>query len=214
LTTVPVKKKALILSITALVVIFIDQYTKFKVRTTPEYQNVDIIEGWLSFLFTKNPGMALGIDILDTFYVSLFALIATFVIIGYVIKHIQDAPVGFMYLMGLIIGGAIGNLIDRMIMGYVGGYGRFLEGHVVDFIYFNFEIGGRTVFPYIFNMADVAISCAVILFLLFNKKLFPDHTKTESNEEVSANETTFEEVQTSVISDTSATEVGPEQDKK
>ncbi len=174
MATIPVKKKALILSITALAVIFIDQYTKFKVRTTPAYQNVDIIEGWLSFLFTKNPGMALGIDILDTFYVSLFALIATFVIIGYVLKHIQDAPVGFMYLMGLIIGGAIGNLIDRMVMGYVGGYGGFLEGHVVDFIYFNLEIGGRTVFPYIFNMADVAISCAVILILLFNKKFFPE----------------------------------------
>lgn len=203
MTTVSVKKKALILSITALVVIFIDQYTKFKVRTTPAYQNVDIIEGWLSFLFTKNPGMALGIDILDTFYVSLFALIATFVIIGYVIRHIHDAPVGFMYLMGLIIGGATGNLIDRMIMGYIGGYGGFLEGHVVDFIYFNLEIGGRTVFPYIFNMADVAISCAVILFLLFNKKLFPETPKTEDPEEVHP----------STFAETTASETSTEQDK-
>lgn len=213
MTTVPVKKKALILSITALVVIFIDQYTKFKVRTTPEYQNVDIIDGWLSFLFTKNPGMALGIDILDTFYVSLFALIATFVIIGYVIRHIHDAPVGFMYLMGLIIGGAVGNLIDRMIMGYIGGYGGFLEGHVVDFIYFNLEIGGRTVFPYIFNMADVAISCAVILFLLFNKKLFPETSKAEGVEEIPSQEATIEDVQSSMISDTASTEVSQDQDK-
>lgn len=213
MTTVPVRKKALILSITALVVIFVDQYTKFKVRTTPDYQNVDIIDGWLSFLFTKNPGMALGIDILDTFYVSLFALIATFVIIGYVIRHIHDAPVGFMYLMGLIIGGAIGNLIDRMIMGYVGGYGGFLEGHVVDFIYFNLEIGGRTVFPYIFNMADVAISCAVILFLLFNKKLFPEQAKSENDEELPSKDTTFDDVQTTAISDSAATEETPDQDK-
>jgi signal peptidase II len=158
---------------------------------------VDIIEGWLSFLFTKNPGMALGIDILDTFYVSLFALIATFVIIGYVIRHINDAPVPFMYLMGLIIGGAVGNLIDRMIMGYIGGYGGFLEGHVVDFIYFNLEIGGRTVFPYIFNMADVAISCAVIMFLLFNKKLFPEQTKSEADNDIT---------EATVISDISSNE--------
>jgi signal peptidase II len=182
LVPVSIQKKSLILTITALVVILVDQYTKYVVRVTPRYQNVDIIEGWLSFLFTKNPGMALGIDILDTFYVSLFALIATVVIIVYVIRHIQEAPVAFMYLMGLIIGGAIGNLIDRMIMGYVGGYGGFLEGHVVDFIFFNLQIAGRTVFPYIFNMADVAISCAVILFLVFNKTFFPDQKSLVSND--------------------------------
>lgn len=212
MTTASVQKKALILSLTALIVIFIDQYTKFKVRTTPSYQNVDIIDGWLAFLFTKNPGMALGIDILDTFYVSLFALIATFVIIGYVIRHIHEAPVAFMYLMGLILGGAIGNLIDRMIMGYIGGYGGFLEGHVVDFIYFNLQIGGRTVFPYIFNMADVAISCAVILFLLFNKKFFPEQTKAESVEVIPTRDTTIEEAQTQTISDTSPSEGASDQD--
>ena len=185
------RKKSVVFLITALVVVIIDQWTKYVVRTSPEWQNVEIIPGWLAFHFTKNPGMALGIDILDTFYVSLFALIATMVILGYVVRHIHSANIPFMFLMGLILGGAIGNLLDRMMMGYIGGYGGFLEGHVVDFIYFTATISGRTIFPYIFNMADVAISCAVIMFLLFNKKFFPDDSgkdkgidKVESEEVV------------------------------
>ena len=118
--------------------------------------------------------MALGIDFLDTFYVSLFALLATFVILGYIIKNIHPANLPFMFLMGLIVGGAIGNLLDRIFMGYVGGYCGILEGHVVDFIHFTLVINDWAVFPYIFNMADAAISCAVIMLLLFNKKFFPE----------------------------------------
>ncbi|HAC15891.1 MAG TPA: signal peptidase II [Bacteroidetes bacterium] len=168
------KKKSILFLTTVLGVIAIDQWSKYVVRTSWELQNMDIIPGWLSFHYTKNPGMALGIDFLDTFYVSLFALIATFVILGYIIKNIKSANVPFMFLMGLIVGGAIGNLLDRIFMGYVGGYGGFLEGHVVDFIHFTLKINDWPVFPYIFNMADVAISCAVIMFILFNKKFFPE----------------------------------------
>lgn len=172
--TASIKKKSVLFLSTVLGVIAVDQWSKYVVRTNWDLQNVDIIPGWLSFHYTKNPGMALGIDFLDTFYVSLFALIATFVILGYIYKNIKSANMPFMFLMGLIVGGAIGNLLDRIFMGYVGGYGGILEGHVVDFIHFTLVINDWAVFPYIFNMADVAISCAVILFILFNKKFFPD----------------------------------------
>jgi signal peptidase II len=52
--------------------------------------------------------------------------------------------------LGLIIGGAIGNGIDR-----------FLHGAVVDFALFHIEIGGKTVNWYVFNLADVAIVVGV-----------------------------------------------------
>lgn len=172
--TASIKKKLVLFLSTVSGVIAIDQWTKYVVRTSWELQNMDIIPGWLSFHYTKNPGMALGIDFLDTFYVSLFALLATFVILGYIIKNIHPANLPFMFLMGLIVGGAIGNLLDRIFMGYVGGYGGILEGHVVDFIHFTLVINDWAVFPYIFNMADAAISCAVIMLLLFNKKFFPE----------------------------------------
>ena len=52
--------------------------------------------------------------------------------------------------LGLIIGGAVGNGIDR-----------FLHGAVVDFALFHIEIGGKTYNWYVFNLADVAIVAAV-----------------------------------------------------
>ncbi|MEX0845470.1 MAG: signal peptidase II, partial [Balneolaceae bacterium] len=49
----------------ALIVLILDQVTKWVIRTTPELHNKTLIEGWLQFYFTKNPGMALGIDVLS-----------------------------------------------------------------------------------------------------------------------------------------------------
>ena len=89
--------------------------------------------------------------------------------------------------MGLVIGGALGNIIDRLTMAYVGGYGGLLDGHVVDFIFFNLELFDRTVFPYIFNVADIAISVSIISLLIFNKKFFPnDEEESEKEEETPA----------------------------
>ncbi len=88
--------------------------------------------------------------------------------------------------MGLILGGAFGNIADRLFMGIIMDYGGVLEGHVVDFIYFSLKIGDWTVFPYIFNVADIAISTAIILLVLFNKQFFarPDDNEYEDSEEV------------------------------
>jgi signal peptidase II len=72
--------------------------------------------------------------------------------------------------MGLIIGGAFGNIADRLFMALIMDYGGVLDGHVVDFIYFSLQINDWTVFPYIFNVADIAISCSIILLILFNKR--------------------------------------------
>src|SRR5690625_5987107 len=79
--------------------------------------------------------------------------------------------------MGLIVGGAIGNITDRLFMASVGGYGGILDGHVVDFIHFNLHINDWPVFPYIFNVADIAISTSIILLLLFHKKLMPEEDR-------------------------------------
>lgn len=157
----------------AMIVIAIDQWTKWLVRTTPDLHRYDIIEGWLMFYYTKNSGMALGIDILDTHIVSLISITATIGIIAYLLYTIKESPISYLVLMGLVIGGALGNIIDRLTMAYVGGYGGLLDGHVVDFIFFYLKIGDRTLFPYIFNVADIAISVSIFTLLIFNRKFFP-----------------------------------------
>lgn len=159
--------------------LILDQLTKWWVRTTPELHNKVLIDGWLRLYFTKNPGMALGIDILSTPVISTIAILAVTGICIYILKHMSQANTGYLICMGLIIGGAFGNITDRIFMGIVGGYGGVLEGHVVDFIYFSLKINDWTVFPYIFNVADIAISCSIILLLIFNKYFFAHHDNKE-----------------------------------
>jgi signal peptidase II len=181
------RNKLLALFTPAVIVIALDQWSKWVVRTTPELHRYDIIEGWLMFYFTKNDGMALGIDIFDTYVVSLISITATIGILAYLLFTLKQSPISYLLLMGLVIGGALGNIIDRLTMAYVGGYGGLLDGHVVDFIFFNLELFDRTVFPYIFNVADIAISVSIISLLIFNKKFFPnDEEESEKEEETPA----------------------------
>lgn len=150
-------------------------------------QRVEWIEGWLAFNFTKNPGMAMGMDWLSTFTISVIAIVATIVIVGYILFTLNKANFAYLICMGLIVGGAIGNIGDRLFMGIIGGYGGVLEGHVVDFIHFTLRIGDTPVFPYIFNVADVAISTAIIILLVFHKKIMPveEAVSPEESEEKS-----------------------------
>lgn len=176
----------------ALIIVVIDQVTKHLVRTTPWLQNWDIIPGWLSFHYTQNPGMALGMDWISTPFISGIAILATIGIIVYIIRSLDNANIGYLACMGLVLGGAFGNIIDRLIMGYVESYGGILEGHVIDFIHFTLRIDGYPVFPYIFNVADISISVAIISLLLFHQRILPVGDETEEDNTTSASVSTFE----------------------
>lgn len=151
----------------------LDQFTKHLVRISPGLQNWEILPGWLAFHYTQNPGMALGMDWATTPIISIIAILATIGILVYIVRTIDRANMGYLACMGLVLGGAFGNIIDRLIMGYVESYGGLLEGHVIDFIHFTLRIDGYPVFPYIFNVADIAISTAIITLLLFHRSILP-----------------------------------------
>jgi len=144
---------------------------------------MEIIEGWLAFNFTKNPGMALGMDWLSTPVISVIAITATIGIVVYILFTLNKANYAYLACMGLIVGGALGNISDRIFMAVKGGYGGVLEGHVVDFIHFTLTIGDWAVFPYIFNVADVAISTSIIILLIFHKKIMPVDEPAPKNDE-------------------------------
>ncbi len=166
-------RKLTLLGSAATLVIVLDQLTKAWIRGSEAWQYRDLIEGWLAFHYIHNPGMAMGIDFLDTRMVSILALLATVGISIYVLKNLAQLTQGYALLMGFILGGAIGNLIDRFVLAIAGGYGGILEGHVTDFIHFTLEINGFAVFPYIFNVADMAISTSVVILLVFSKRFMP-----------------------------------------
>lgn len=183
----------------ALIVLILDQISKQLIYRTPGLQRLDIIDGWLAFNFTKNPGMALGMDWLSTPTISLVAIAATIGIVGYILYTLERANTAYLICMGLIVGGALGNITDRIFMGIVGGYGGVLDGHVVDFIHFNLTIGDWAVFPYIFNVADVAISTSIITLLVFHKKIMPV-------EEPAINEDSLDEVESDMVSESSSSD--------
>ncbi len=167
-----------------MVVIGLDQWTKYKVRTDATWQYVDLIPGWLGFHYTLNPGFALGIEAASTPIVSTVSIIAALAILGYVLYTMKDATRGYMIFMGLVIGGAFGNIIDRIFLGPVQGHEGILQGRVVDFIHIYKQIGGTPVFPYIFNVADMAISISLVILILFHKRLIPDPAPQPENTSV------------------------------
>src|SRR5690625_7081888 len=101
--------------------------------------------------------MALGMSWLSTPAISVIAIVATLAIFIYTIKTIDKANLAYLFCMGLILGGAFGNITDRLVMGYVAGYGGLLEGHVIDFIHFTLTNNATPVYAYIFKGEYVSI---------------------------------------------------------
>lgn len=167
------KTRLFAVSIPFLVTVLLDQASKYLIRTRPDLQRMDLIEGVFRFHYTLNPGMALGIEWFSTPVISSFAILATLAISGYVFWTMDRATIGYLVCMGFVLGGATGNIIDRLFLGIIEGYGGVLDGHVVDFLHISLMIGDTPVFPYIFNVADMGISISIVTMILFHRRLIP-----------------------------------------
>jgi signal peptidase II len=132
-----------------------------------------IIGDFLRITFIENPGMAFGIDVGGKLFLTIFSIVASIGIFIYLFKIRQEALV-IRVALALILGGAIGNLIDRVFYGVIFGEGSLFYGKVVDFIdvdFFNIDFLGYHInrFP-VFNVADSAVSIGVVMLLLFHKR--------------------------------------------
>jgi signal peptidase II len=98
--------------------------------------------------------------------------VASVAIIAYLYR-VRNAPLGFRLSLALILGGAVGNLIDRMFYGMFFGYGSLFGGRVVDFVdvdFFNITLFGHHLTRFwVFNVADASVTIGVILLLLFHR---------------------------------------------
>ena len=192
------KKSILII----LIIILIDQVSKIYVKSSmilgEEYKVLD----WFYIHFTENNGMAFGLEFGGKIgKVILMILRISFVLI--MISYLKN-PLFKKYdnlsllTFSLIIGGAIGNIIDGIFYGYFftsslgqistfsingNGYAPLMFGKVVDMFYFPLYKGvlpdyipflGGDYFIFfrpVFNFADTCISIGVFLLILFNKKI-------------------------------------------
>jgi signal peptidase II len=141
-------RHAWIVLLVASVVILLDQWTKTLVRTNlAKFVEVEVIGRYLMLQHVDNYGAAFGIFQSGG---MIFALVATVVTIG-VMWYVTQIPVDrvlIRVLLGLQVGGAVGNLIDR-----------FQQGFVTDFI--KMGIPGLYYWP-IWNIADASIVIGVV----------------------------------------------------
>ena len=140
----------------AVAVVIVDQLTKLWIMTNfALHEQQSIIPGFFNLVYVTNTGAAFGFLagsktwLRQVFFIAV-SIVALFVII-YAYGHLKKQARIFVYALGLIAGGAVGNLIDRL---------RF--GSVVDFL--DFYLGSYH-WP-AFNAADSAITIGVALFLL------------------------------------------------
>ncbi len=162
-------------------VVVVDQITKqIVLHTMYRGESIPVIGDWLRLTFTENPGMAFGINFGPAGMVTMFSIIATVLIVTYMVM-VRRSYWPYRASLAGILGGAVGNIIDRVFYGMlVHGDGLF-TGKVVDFIHVNVwrgylpdalpVIGGSymALFP-IWNVADMVIVGGVIGILIFQKQ--------------------------------------------
>ena len=149
--------------IPAIIVVLIDQFSKYLVKTKfILFESQSIIEPFLRFTYIENSGLAFGLPVGDfSWLLFLITLIISLYISYYIISY--NIIIKYEALsLSLILGGAIGNLIDR---GFTL-FGIFSYGGVIDFIDMGlFESSWRW---YIFNIADLSVSMGIILYIFYS----------------------------------------------
>ena len=152
----------------AAVSIVADQLIKIMViNNLKPIKSVTIIDNLLDFTYVENKGMAFGMLANQRW---IFIVLTSAVIIALVIAvlKLKNQSRLFYVSAALLIGGGIGNLIDRILYGYV-----------VDYISLSF-------FPPVCNFADYCVTAGVILFLVY-LFFFTDFLKSDKEKRVDKN---------------------------
>ncbi|MCS6966958.1 MAG: lipoprotein signal peptidase [Cytophagales bacterium] len=188
----------------SLVVIVVDQAVKLAVH---EYMQmgplgeIKIFGDWFKLHYTLNPGMAFGLEFGSEYGkigLTLFRIIAVVAIGIYIYRmHCKGLHSGFLWCMALVLGGALGNVIDSTFYGVLLNNAAYVidpppfypwfHGQVIDMFYLDIWegevpdyvpiIGGNyySLWP-IFNVADASIFTGVMIILIFQGKFFSKRT--------------------------------------
>ena len=202
------KKQAWLVVAVTLLVLLIDQAVKWYVKLNFRLGDTVEIFSWWQLCFVENNGMAFGIEWFDKLFLTLFRVLAIGLLVWYMVLLIRKGvKSGYLTTIALITAGALGNIIDCLFYGLIfspstpntvaqlvpwgQGYGSFFYGRVVDMLYFPLlhnSAGEVLFFRPVFNIADSAITVAVVLILLFYR--------TERNHSPEKNPTAADEKKT------------------
>jgi signal peptidase II len=141
-----------VLAVVAICVYAIDQFSKYLVvkNLTPDTP-VDVLGQLLKFQLVRNSGAAFSIGSGSTW---IFSIIGVGVLVFVIWYAPRIRSIAWAVLFGLLLGGLLGNLTDRLLR--EPGFG---VGHVVDFIRI-------PLLPAIFNLADTAIVSSMVMFVI------------------------------------------------
>ncbi len=156
-----------------ILVVALDQWTKALVvaNLTLNGTPTTLIGNYLTLYYIRNSGAAFGL--FSNSLVLIVLIVTAIVVISYLyLRFLNTGTLAIKLIFGMIIGGALGNLIDR----------AHHSGYVVDFIFFRIpQIGFSFA---IFNLADASISVGV--FLLFVMLLFGGFRNVPGKEETTS----------------------------
>lgn len=189
----------------ALFVILLDQSVKMLVHFEMDFGTpgqIPVFGDWFKLHYTTNPGMAFGMEIGSDYgklLLTSFRLVAM-VGIGYYLYYIIEKKQHSMYIfcISMILGGAIGNLIDSIFYGVwlnnapYDAASPWFHGQVVDMFYFDIWEGylpewmplwggSYTALWPIFNVADASIFIGVAIILVFQNRFFPEKKEPIEN---------------------------------
>ncbi len=181
----------------ALLMVVIDHIIKIWVHDNLELDSVaseiPLIGEWFRLHYTLNPGMAFGMQLPAPYgkiILSVFRLIAVCGIAWYIHSLCKkNAHWGLLTCMSLVLGGAVGNVVDSTFYGVLldnaplDSPTPWFHGQVIDMFYVRFPITSRIPewmpfwggLPYstpIFNFADASIFVGVMFILIFQRKFF------------------------------------------
>lgn len=151
--------------------VVLDQLTKYLAINYFKNGSIKIIDNFLYLTYVENKGAAWGIFQDATIILTVISIVVSVLLIYYLLKNRKNLDSFVAFLIAMIISGAIGNLIDRVLLGYV-----------IDFIYS--PLWNIYSFP-VFNFADMYISLsiiALIFIMLFTDKLDENNKKVEKND--------------------------------
>ncbi len=171
----------------SVLIVILDQFTKILVKGFKiPFLNINhegmkinssikLLDDFIQITHVENYGLAFGIEIVREFKVliTLLTIFAVLLILYYLyISRYKDIKIRLA--IAFILGGATGNIIDRVFYGVLYGYAPLFHGRVVDFIhidFFDYNLFGKTYqsLP-IFNLADVAVLTGLIMLLVISFK--------------------------------------------
>jgi len=142
-----------------------------------------VLGDFLRITFIENPGMAFGIEIGGKIFLTLFSIVASIGILFY-LYLMRKENLTFRLSLSFILGGAVGNLIDRVFYGVLYGEGTLFHGKVVDFIdidFFNIDLWGFHLSRFwVFNIADASVTTGVLIMLLFHRSFLLEEKEVPS----------------------------------